>query len=430
LNAALDHTPTGNSAAPTTARQPSYRELIVFLAAAQAMAAAAIDMILPSFPEVRTHLGLAGDSPRVSLLITAFMLGSGFAQLPTGILADRFGRRPVLIGGLALYVAAAVASTLAPNLGTMIACRFVWGMAASAPRVVSMSMVRDRFEGRRMAQTLSYVQAVFVIVPILAPSLGALLLHSGGWRWSMAGPGVAAALLVVWTLRIPESLDRSARRTISPRMIGEAFKTVLRTRRTVLLTGTLVCSMALVSTYIGLAELITDQTYDRKSQFPVVFGAIAAAMAAGGLLNANLVGRFGTTKMLKVTPVIMLGISAAFSAVTLANDGRPPFWFYCISMAALLAVQTLVFPNANSASLAPLGHIAGLASGLIGTVSTIGGSLIAMLIVQSHGAGVTALALGILGLTACSALCSRLSTRTDAPAPLSAQAASAVGAQR
>lgn len=403
---------TTEAVQPTLSVGPSYRELIAFLALSQAMAAVAIDMILPAFPEIRQHLGLAADSPRVSLLITAFMLGSGFGALPMGILADRYGRRPVMWGGLTVYVLAAIAATRMQTLGAMIVCRFIWGVASSAPRVISMSMVRDRFEGRRMAQTLSYVQAVFVIVPILAPTFGAFTLHSAGWRWSMAAPGVAASMLGLWMIRMPESLDPQNKRLISRRAVGEAFSIVVRTRRTVLLTGTLICSLGLVSSYVGLAEIITDQTYDRKSLFPALFGLIAAAMAVGGLLNARLVGRFGTLRMLKISPLIMLGIGLVFASMTLAADGKPPFVFYCACMAALLAVQTLVFPNANSAALAPLGHVAGLASGLIGSVSTIAGSLVSILIVQSHGAGVTALAVGILVLTGVSAVLSQFATRT------------------
>ncbi len=331
-------TDSTSSSRTTAARIPAYGELIAFLALSQAMAAVAIDMILPSFPEVRAHVGLSADSPRVSLLITAFMLGSGVAQLLVGILADRFGRRPVMWGGLALYVAAAVGTTQMRTLGAMIACRFVWGMAAAAPRVVAVSMARDRFQGRRMAQTLSYVHAIFVIVPIIAPSGGSVLLHAGGWRWAMAAPALSAAVLAVWLIRIPETLHPHDKRLLSPSVIGAALTTIRRTRRTVLLAGTLVCSTALLSSYVGLAELITDQTYGRQAQFPVVFGVLALAMAAGGLINANLVGRFGTMRMLTVTPVVMLGVAAVFAAVTFAADGKPAFLFYCACMAAMLAV--------------------------------------------------------------------------------------------
>ncbi len=385
----------------------------------QAMAAVAIDMILPSFPEVRAHLGLAADSPRVSLLITAFMLGSGVAQLPVGILADRFGRRPVMWCGLTLYVLAAVGATQMRTLSAMIACRFLWGMAAAAPRVVAVSMARDRFQGRRMAQTLSYVHTVFVIVPIVAPSGGILLLHAGGWRWAMAAPALTATILAVWLIRIPETLAKQDRRLISPKVVGSALGTIRRTRRTVLLTGTLVCSTALISSYVGLAELITDQTYNRKAQFPIIFGVVAFAMAAGGLVNANLVGRFGTMRMLSITPVAMLGITTTFALSTIAWNGKPPFLFYCGAMGLMLLVQTLIFPNANGAALQPLGHVAGLASGVIGTVSTVLGATVAIFIVQMHRGDVTVLAIGLALLAAVSTLLSRAAARTEAGPPSS-----------
>jgi MFS transporter, DHA1 family, multidrug resistance protein len=389
-------------------RSRSYAELIAFLALSQAMAAMAIDTILPAFPEIRAHLALPADSPRVSLLITAFFFGNGAAQLFTGILADRFGRRRVMWAGLCIYILGALGATFSPTLGVMIVFRVLWGIGASAPRVVGVAMVRDQFEGSRM----SYVQGVFVIVPVLAPSLGAQILHFGGWRWAMVTPAILAVGLCAWLVRMPETLPPERRRIISVRTVFKSFGEIIRIPRTLLLIGVMTCCLATVTSYISVAELITDQTYGMKSSFALVFGTIALAMGAAGFMNANLVGRFGVPRVLNIAPVVAAGVAVSFLTGTLINDGRPPYIFYCVSMAGLLAALPFVVTNSNSLALQPLGHIAGVASGVIGTVSTILSALLGIVVAQSHGSGTTALAIGIAIFSVTSLLLSRVALRS------------------
>jgi MFS transporter, DHA1 family, multidrug resistance protein len=381
---------------PTTR---GYGETIVFLALTQAMAAIAIDLILPAFPEIRSHLGLAPDSTQVSLLITAFFLGSGVAQLFTGILADRYGRKPVMWGGLVIYAAASIAATFAPTLATMIVCRVLWGVGSSAPRVIGLALVRDRFDGARMAQTLSYVQAIFVIVPVVAPTIGSGVLAVSNWRVAMGAPAVLAIVLAVWLLRTPESLPPEKRRRIDVATLSNAFGEVIRTRQTVLLGLAIICGFGAINSYIGLSEVIANKTYGQAASFPFVFGAIALAMGVSGVLNGQIVGRVGTIRILSIAPVLLMIVATVFAAGTGVSDGKPAYLFYGLCMGAFLGVQTLIFPNANSLALQPLGHVAGLASGLIGTVSTVFGAGIGVIVNQSHNYGTTALSIGILAMS-------------------------------
>jgi MFS transporter, DHA1 family, multidrug resistance protein len=378
------------------------------------MAAMAIDTILPAFPEIRAHLGLPVGSPRVSLLISAFFFGNGAAQLFTGILADRFGRRRVMWAGLAIYFLGAIGATFSATLPAMIACRVVWGVGASAPRVIAVAMVRDQFEGSRMAQTLSYVQAVFVVVPVIAPSLGAAVLHVGGWRWAMVVPAILAILLGAWLLRMPETLPPEKRRVIGVQTLAASFREIVRTPRTLLFLGVITCLLAVITSYISMAEIITDETYGMKSSFAIVFGAIALAMGGAGFLNANLVGRFGARRILSVSPLAVLLFAALFLFASVVSSGKPPFLFYCFSMAAILASLTLVVSNTNSLALQPLGHLAGIASGVFGTVSTIGSAILGIVVAQSHQSGTTVLAFGIAVFASCAALFSRRALRTTA----------------
>jgi MFS transporter, DHA1 family, multidrug resistance protein len=387
-------------ASPTVVGRVGYGETIAFLAACQATAAMAIDLILPAFGDIRTAVGLAPDATIVSLLITAFFVGSGVAQLPVGILTDRFGRKPVLMGGAALYAVAALAASVAPNLGVMLVCRFVWGMASAAPRVVSVAIARDQFSGSALAKTMSYVQGVFVIVPVLAPLLGQIILDAGGWRWAMAAPAGLALAILVWLRRIPESLPIEKRRSTSVVAVGGAVREVWRIKSTVRLALSVACMIGVVQAYLSVSDVITGQTYDRKSIFALIFGAIALAMGVAAFANGHLVGKVGQRAMLRRSPWVMLGVATIFAGGSLLSNAKPPFLFYCLCMAAVLAVQTFVFPNANSLALQPVGHIAGLASGLIGTQSTIIGAAIGVTTSALHQDGTLVLSCSILLMAA------------------------------
>ncbi len=386
-------------------------EFIAVMALTTAMSALAIDTLLPAFPEIRAHHGLGAESTRVSLLIASFFLGSGIGQVPFGILSDRFGRKVTLYASLLLYSVAAFATAYAPSLGAMIIARFVWGLGAAGPRVITTAMVRDRFEGSAMAKTLSYIMTVFTIVPVVAPALGALLLHVIGWRATVLFPAFIAVVLTIWMLRIPETLPVERRRVVSPRIVSAAFSEVIRVKRTMALTLALSLLLAGINAYISLAEIITDQLYERKAQFAITFGAIAGAMAVAGMLNAFFVGKFGLRTMLRRTPILLSLAGAGFASISLVASGKPPFIVYALFLALILGLQVLVLPNCNSLALQPLGHIAGFAAGMIGTLSTIGGAVLGGAVAQLHTGTTMALATGFAAFSFGALILTRLGTR-------------------
>ncbi len=359
-------------------------EFVAVTALLTAMGALAIDTILPAFRDIRAHLGLGADSTRVSLLVTAYLVGMGLGQIPAGILADRFGRRRTLYGFVALYAAGVLATALSPTLPTMVAARCVWGIGGAGPRAVAIAMVRDTHQGVRMAQVLSYVQSIFVIVPVIAPTLGTLALHAGGWRATVFVPGAVAVVLSVWLLRIPETLPTSQRRAANVDAVREAAARVLRDRPTRYAAAAMALLFGCISSYISLAETIIDDVYGRKAQFPLVFGAIAATMGVSTLLNARLVGRFGLRPMLRTVPAVAAVVSLVLAAVSFLTDGKPPFAVFSIGMALLLSVQTLVTPNVQTTAMAAHGHSIGLTAGILGTIATIGGAFLGTVTSQSH----------------------------------------------
>jgi DHA1 family bicyclomycin/chloramphenicol resistance-like MFS transporter len=193
------------------------RELLTLMSAIMALMALGIDTMLPAFDEIRTAFNLGDSSPRAGQVITVFFMGLAIAQLVWGPIADRFGRKPVLYAGSIIYVIGAVGSALAPTFELLLLSRFVWGLGAAGARVVATAIIRDRFEGSQMAKAMSQVMAVFMLVPILAPSIGAGLIAIFPWRSIFWFCAVFALAIGLWSLRMRESLDPGNRRPLAPR---------------------------------------------------------------------------------------------------------------------------------------------------------------------------------------------------------------------
>ena len=383
-----EHPALAVAAGPKRIRQA---EFVAVTALITAMGALSIDTILPAFGDIRAYLGLPSDSTRVALLVTAYLLGMGLGQIPAGIASDRFGRKRALLGFIAIYTVGVAATAAAPSLGAMIAARFVWGLGGAGPRAVAIAMIRDSHEGVRMAQVLSYVQSIFVIVPVVAPTLGAVALHAGGWRATVIVPAVVAGLLVLWLRRIPETLPTEKRRPATRATVKAALSQIFRDRPTVLYAVSMAFLFGCISSYISLAESLIDELYRRKSQFPIIFGLIAATMGVSTLINARLVGRFGLDRMLRIMPVASATLGGGLALISLQTQGKPPFVVFAVGMAGLLSVQTLVTPNVQTAAMGRHGQLAGLAAGILGSIATVGGAVLGTVVSQLHDGTTTTL---------------------------------------
>jgi DHA1 family bicyclomycin/chloramphenicol resistance-like MFS transporter len=342
-------------------------------------AAIAIDSILPAFPEIRREYGLPPDSARPALLITFFMLGMAVGQLFYGPISDRFGRKRPMAIGFALYLAAGIGSVFAPNFTVLVAMRFLWGLGSAGPRSLTIAMVRDTSDGDRMAKAMSTIMAVFIAVPVFAPAAAAGLMRLGPWRSVLWMPIGLAAVLLVALHRMPESLPQERRRPIDPRSLLAAARTVVSNRSTVGYGLAMAFLFGVMSSYIGGIEVIVEDVYDRAEQFPLIFGAVAVFFAAGSLVNGRLVGRFGLPRVLRTGAVVAVAAAALHLAVVLAWRGRPPLLVELAALVVMLPVVMGTNPNCNTAAMAPMGHIAGMAAAVLGTASIATGALLGAL---------------------------------------------------
>ena len=398
---------------------PGSKEFLGIVALCMAMAAMSIDLLLPAFPEMRADFGLPAGATEISRVITAFFVGLGLGQLVYGPLSDRFGRKPVLYVGITIYALGALASTQAESLTAFVACRVVWGFGAACPRSLALAILRDTFEGDRMARVMSNVMATFILVPIVAPSLGSVLLALGGWHLTLWVPIGVAALLAGWiALRLPETLPDERRRSVAPRALLGAAGAVVRNRQTMAFCLASTFLFGIMTAYVGSAQVIIDEVFGEKDLFPIIFGVLAIGLALGSLLSGRLVTRLGLARLVRIGAVYAVATTALLAVVGIATDGRPPLWLFLAASAVMLPSVTALVPNTNTASMAPLGHVAGMAAAIIGTISTIGGALLGSIVDGAYDGSVRPFTIGALAfaVVACGAvLFARSTTEVVSP---------------
>lgn len=379
---------------PIAAKEPGRREFIALVSSLIAVSALSIDLVLPAFGDIRNEFNISPESNSVTWVITAFFLGLALGQPLYGPITDRFGRRATLYAGLGIYAVAAIATAVAPSLTIMLIARFVWGLGAAGVRVTATAMVRDRYEGADMARAMSFIMSVFMLAPVLAPTIGATIVALTSWRWTFAAGALIAITVGLWALRMPETLDPSDRRELRFRPVVEAGKAVLRTRQTLGYTLAQTFAMGGFLSFLASSELIFSEFYDQRERFPQLFGLTAATMAAGTLTNARLATRVDIAKLVRWALAAFVAFGLLMTAIAVANGGLPPLWLFMVTLLLLVTAQSILIPNFSALAMGPVGHMAGMASAITGTIFMGGGAILGSVIDRTITDSITPLAVG------------------------------------
>ena len=346
-------------------------EFVPLIALLMALVALSIDAMLPALPDIGADLGAAQRND-VQLVVTSLFLGLGFGQLLFGPLSDFIGRKPAICAGLALFMAGCVVSILAPTFELMLAGRVLQGIGVAAPRIVSVALVRDQYEGRRMARIMSFAMAVFILVPTLAPALGQGILLIADWRAIFVTLFASAAIAGIWLmLRQPETLPAERRARFSLRALAGSAVEVLRIRATLGYTLALGFAFSPFVAYLSAAQQIFQDAYGVGSLFPVYFGALALAFGAASLVNSHLVMRYGMRRLSSIAAIGATLVSLASWAGTFAFDGLLPLWMFVVTLMLVFAAVGLLFGNLNALAMQPLGHVAGVGAAIVALLSTL-----------------------------------------------------------
>lgn len=351
-------------------------EFVAFLATMSATTALGIDMVLPSFGEVRQSFGLADDSTQVALTVTVYFLGLSLAQIFYGPLTDRFGRKPVLVTSLTLYALAALAAGLAPNLPLLLTARLLWGIGAAGPRVLLLTISRDVYEGDRLARILSLTAAIFMIVPTIAPLLGQLVLDLSSWRWAFAAPFLPAVALLLWSSRLDETLSPEDRRPLTLGHTTAALKAVTGNRIALGLSLAMMFDFAAFASFLASSELLFDRVYDRADRFALYFGAMSVVMGLSAFTGSRVVSDFGARAMILWLLRIQLPIVSVILVISILGDGGPNFWLWFGLLTLSNAIRVVVNPLLGSEAMQPMGEQAGTAASVMGTIGLGGGALL------------------------------------------------------
>ncbi|WP_415402776.1 multidrug effflux MFS transporter [Tateyamaria sp. SN3-11] len=346
-------------------------EFIALMAMMFATIAFSIDAMMPALPDIAADIAPGGGTERAALVMMFFLIGMGAGTFVTGPLSDAYGRKPIVYLGLAVYALGAVLSWIAPTLELMLAARVLQGLGASGPRVVSAAIIRDLYAGRTMASILSLTMMVFLLVPAVAPMIGALITDALGWRSIFGAFLLFGLILLVWFgTRITESLPVADRRPLRWPLMIDAVRQMVqhRTVRLSIMVQTLM--MTILFSVLIMVQPIFDITFDRADSFPYWFGGIAFASGISSLLNAAIVGRFGMRKLVTWALIAQMIASAAFVAL-LVSDAAWIFPMYLLWQWGVMFQGGLTVANLNAIAMEPMGHIAGMAASVIGAISTV-----------------------------------------------------------
>jgi MFS transporter, DHA1 family, multidrug resistance protein len=372
----------------------SFGEFVMVAACVMALTSLATSMMLAVLAEIGKTFGV--DVTVTQSVLTTFFVGFSIGQFIVGPISDRYGRRPVLLACLALYLVASVLCVVSPTLETLLVARFMQGLGAAAPRVVTLSIVRDCYSGRRMASVISLAMTALMVIPVIAPALGQIVVLAAPWRWIFVFLTLYGVVAMAWMyLRLPETLAPENRRSLQPLAILDAVRQALTTRRTLgymLATGV---SQGLLLATLYAAPQVMGELLGMGTYFTVAFGIAAAAMSFGQFVNSRLVGRLGMRLLSHGAVVVGTLLSAAL--LLLAHADAVGVVSYTAFMCAINALFMAASSNFNAMAMEPQGRIAGTASSLFGSVTTMMQALIAHSIGTAYDGSLLPLATGMVG---------------------------------
>lgn len=353
----------------TPTRTLALSEFVIMLAMMISIVALATDMMLPALGTIGSELGV-DDVNDVQLIVSSLFLGFALGQAIAGPLSDSFGRKPIIYLGYVVFVIGCLLSLFATSWEAMIVGRVLQGLGAASPRIVTLALVRDGYEGREMARIMSFVMAVFVLVPTIAPALGQVVIYLSGWRATFAVLIVLAIAAALWfALRQPETLPKSQRRPFSAVAIWRGLKEIVRNRSAMGNTLALGLIFGAFLAYLSTAQQIYEVVYDAGALFPIYFGAAALSIGGAAVVNSLLVMRLGMRLLTRMALIGLIALAALFAIPAFAVGGTPHVALFLAYLIGSFFCIGILFGNLNAIAMEPLGHMAGLGAALIGSVS-------------------------------------------------------------
>ncbi len=363
---------------------PGFAEFVILIALIISLVALSIDAMLPALPQIAADLKVQqiNDSQYV---ISIFFAGMALGQIFFGPLSDSIGRRTAIIAGFVVFALGCLLSIFATSFEQMLLGRLLQGLGASGPRIVSIALVRDQYKGREMARVMSFVMTVFILVPVFAPAVGQLIITLSSWHWIFAMFLVLALVVAIWFwLRQPETLTRENRIVFSFSRLFLDIRAILRIRAALGYTLTMGFIFGAFIGYLSSSQQIFQVQYALFELFPLYFGILACSIGCASLVNARLVMRYGMRRLSRIALQVICFLSFSFFLFALLYEGHPNLYILMLYMLTVFFFFGILFGNLNALAMEPLGHIAGLGSAVIGSVSTLISVIFGVMIANAY----------------------------------------------
>ncbi len=355
-----------------------------------------IDMILPALFLIGKEFGTV-DENKTQYIIGTLFLGFTFGQIICGPISDSFGRKLTIYIGLTIFIIGDLLSITATSFNMMLLGRFLQGFGAASPRTTSLAIIRDRYKGRDMARVMSFIMTVFMIVPVIAPSIGQLILLVATWRVMFVIFLLMALIAMALTyFRLPETLKQQDCRPFNAKAIWQDFLIVIRNKITL---GYAICAGLIFGALIGYlasCRQIFQDYFQVGKLFSLYFAISALSVAAASITNSMIVRRYGMKLICHHALMVMLIASAIFLPLTILQSDHVALWQFMIYIMILFFCFGLLFGNLNALAMEPMSHVAGIAAALVGSLSSAISAVIGTAIGQSYNGTLAPIALGFL----------------------------------
>ena len=384
--------------AQSTGHQASF-EFVALMAVMTSIIAFSIDAMLPALPQIAADLGVTDVNQR-QLVVVVLFVGLALAQVAYGPMSDTLGRKPAAYVGFSIFIAGSLLCIFARSFDVMLIGRFLQGVGAAGPRIVSLALVRDLYSGRAMAHIMSLVMGIFIIVPVIAPSVGQGILMIADWRFifvALLAEGIIGLTWFAWRQR--ETLPAERRASFSLRRMFSAFQEACTNPVTLGYTLSAGLVFGAFVGYLASTQQVLQELYGLGALFPIYFGVNALAFGAASMLNARLVMKLGMRRLAGSGLAATSLLSLLFFIAVLILGGHPPLWALMGYLLLTFFCVGVLFGNFNALAMEPMGHIAGTAAAVVGSLATIISSVLGWALGQAYDGTVRPMIAGFAVLT-------------------------------
>ncbi|MCZ2721463.1 multidrug effflux MFS transporter [Marinomonas sp. 15G1-11] len=372
------------------------KEFIALFALMISLSALSVDSMLPAFPHIAESLAV-DDYQKTQWIVSVMIFGMAFGEILFGPLSDAIGRKKSILIGVGIYIVGTLIAVFATSLSVFLVGRFIQGLGVSGPKIASRALIRDLYTGSAMARIMSFITMFFILVPLLAPSIGQLVIEVANWRWIFTLLIVQALIAALWLIiRQPETLSISNRTPLNRKRLLIAAKTIVMRRDVMALTLLLGSIFAGMMLYISTAQSIFQDVYQTGDKFPLYFAMLAAGIAIVSFSNGKMVQRVGMFRCVLTVLTVLFIASSSLLICALFYNGVPPFPLFMALGMVMISCVGMVFGNVNAMAMEPLGKTAGLGASIISSLSSLFAIILSVVVGQLYHFTITPFAGGFM----------------------------------